>query len=120
MSAIKLYRVQINSSEGKMILADTDNATFFHEHLECHSITALTVSIIVINIEGLHSDPVVKTIVMQPLLYGESLQITIYSYYYGTDYYITYKTKSNYCNCVATYLAIVLIYMMNLILHKRS
>ena len=73
MSTIKLYRVQINSSEGRMITADTDNATFFHEHLECHSIAELTVSIAVVNSEGLHSDPVVKTIVMQPAIYGKFL-----------------------------------------------
>ena len=65
MSTLKTYNVQINSSDGEMISANTNNTTFFHEHLECHSITALTVSITVVNSEGLHSDPVMKTIVIQ-------------------------------------------------------
>ena len=74
MSTIKTYNVQINSSEGEMISAETNNTTFFHEHLDCHTITALTVSIRVVNSEGLHSDPIMKTVVIQ------SMFIYIYVY----------------------------------------
>ena len=57
MSAVKTYSIQINSSEGEIVTGETGNATYFSGHLNWHPITAVTVSITVVSIEGLQSDP---------------------------------------------------------------
>ena len=70
MSAVKTYSIQINSSEGEMVTGETGNATYFSGHLNCHPITAVTVSITVVTIEGLQSDPTMTVFMLRMLVCG--------------------------------------------------
>ena len=69
MSALKSYNVQINSSKGAIVSTETNNTAlkFLYECSDCNLITELTVNITVVNIVGLHSDPTVKSIVIQSM-----------------------------------------------------